>query len=299
MPEPAQDSVSYDVVVVNYQSTDLLLKLLSDFKGLIHPPAAVYVVDNASRDEPRRILKKHPGVNLILSKSNLGFGRAANFGWRKGKSPLVLFINPDARLLDEDYGGLFEYLARHPHVGAVGPKILDEDGGVQGSARGFHSFWTIFAGRKGPLTRMFPDSQMVRRDVPILHSDGANPMRVDWLSGACLLVRRIDLMRVGGFDERFFMYFEDTDISRELLSLGLETHYYPKSRISHRVAGSSPEKPVSTILWFHQSCYRYLRKHHLAHNLPGRILASQLIALRCCLMAGLRHLMNLRARLAG
>jgi hypothetical protein len=94
MPNPDPDSAAYDVVVVNYQSTDLLLELLSDFKGLANPPAAVYVVDNASKDEPRRILKKHPGVNLILSKNKPGLWPGRQFRLAQGEIPPGAFHQP-------------------------------------------------------------------------------------------------------------------------------------------------------------------------------------------------------------
>lgn len=295
-PEPGSFAPVYDAVIVNYQSTDLLLKLLADFEKSVTPPTKIIVVDNNSTDEPERIRRYFPKTYLLSNEDNFGFARAANQGWRLGESPIVLFINPDARLMRKGLDRILHYLVKNPQVGAVGPCILDEDGSIQGSARGFHNFWTLFAGRKGPLTKLFPGSKIVRRDVPIMANDGMTPMEVDWVSGACVFVKRQALEQVGGFDQRYFMYFEDTDLCRGLKAHGWQTHYFPGYRLLHRVGQSSKKKPLQTLWWFHESWYRYMGKHHFPDHPFVQMVLAQIVCLCFIPRAAARLFYNLLSK---
>ncbi|MCF8033689.1 MAG: glycosyltransferase family 2 protein [Desulfarculaceae bacterium] len=284
------DQQSYDVVVVNYQSTGVLLGLLQDFRSISPAPRKLIVVDNNSIDRPERIKERFPETIVLRNQQNRGFAAAANQGWRRGDSPVVLFINPDVRLLQDSFAGVLEYLRQRPEVGAVGPRILDPDGAVQGSARGFHSFWTMLAGRKGPLVRLFPHSRLVSRDVPAMDPGLAEPMTVDWVSGACLFVKREALCQVKGFDERYFMYFEDTDLARSMKKSNLSTVYFPASLVSHQVGKSSEKRPLKSLWRFHQSWYRYMCKHHFPSSPLLQMIAAQVVGLRFLLYALLRSL---------
>lgn len=294
-PEIASFAPAYDVVIVNYQSTDLLLDILADFENSVLPPTKIFIVDNDSNDAPGRATQFFPEIYLLNNRKNLGFARAANQGWKLGESPIVLFINPDARLLQKDYSPILGYLATHTQIGAAGPCIFDSDGSVQGSARGFHNFWTLLAGRKGPLTRLFPNSKMVQRDLPILSWNGVTPTEVDWVSGACIFVKRRALEQVDGFDQRYFMYFEDTDLCRRIKKHGWSTCYVPSSRILHRVGQSSKNKPLQTLWWFHQSWYRYMCRHHFASNPLAQMVSAPIVGLCFILRTGTRLLYKLMA----
>lgn len=286
-------STSYDVVIVNYKSSDLLVELLADLAHATPPPARVSVVDNNSNDKPERIRKLFPEIILLQNPVNFGFARAANQGWKLGLSPIVLFINPDTRLLDQDFSAVLKYLSDQPQVAAVGPCILDSDGTVQGSARGFHNYLTLLAGRKGPLTKLFPKSSVVRRDLPLLASDGVTPIKVDWLSGACMFAKRKALEQVGGFDQRYFLYFEDTDLCRRFKDHGWSVYYLPFVRITHQVGQSSQKRPLRSLWWFHRSWYRYMCRHHFPANPFAQMISAQIVGICFALRATAGILSNL------
>ena len=283
-----------DVIIVNHNSTDQLCEALESVYGVMGPKTKVYVEDNASSDRPGRIKERFPKVALCVNSRNLGFAKGVNPALFKGKSPYVMLMNPDTVLKDEGWQDLWEYLEQNPEVGALGPRILDPDGAVQGSARSFHNLMTVLAGRRGPLTRIFPNSRFSRRDVPSLVSDGVTPMEVDWVSGACLVARREAVEQVGGLDERFFMYFEDTDWCRRMALAGWKTIYFPRAKIVHQVGVSSQHRPIRCILEFHKSCYRYMQKYFLKRHPWLAVPSAAMVALRFLGMLTLWSLRRIR-----
>ena len=268
------------MVIVNYNSTDQLLAALESVYRVMGPQTKVYVEDNASSDRPDRIKESFPQVDISLNADNLGFAKGVNRALAKGSSPYVMLMNPDTVLTDEASHGIWEYMEQNPQVGVLGPCILDPDGAVQGSARSFHNLMTVLAGRKGPLTRLFPNSCFSRRDVPSLATDGVTPMEVDWVSGACLVARRKAVAQVGGLDERFFMYFEDTDWCRRMGQAGWKTIYFPQAKVVHQVGASSEQRPVRCILEFHKSCYGYMQKYFLQRHPWLAVPAAAMVGLR-------------------
>ena len=180
-----------DVILVNYNSTDHLLKCLRSLydasRGLtIH----VWVQDNASRDNVGRVRVLFPDVNLIKNHGNIGFARAINRSFPQGSAPYILILNPDTIVAPDFFEPVLEYMNTHGKVGVIGPKILDIDKTVQGSARAFPTLLTALFGRKSILTRFFPDNPITRENILTSRSDGFTPMTVDWVSGACMMVRR-------------------------------------------------------------------------------------------------------------
>ena len=178
------DSPRVDVILVNYNSTDHLLKCLRSLydasQGLsIH----VWVQDNASRDNVDRISVLFPDVRLIKNHGNLGFARAINRSIFHGFAPYILILNPDTIVAPGFFEPVLEYMDTHDKVGIIGPKILDIDKTVQGSARAFPTPLTALFGRKSILTRFFPDNPITRENILTSRSDGFTPMPVDWVSG--------------------------------------------------------------------------------------------------------------------
>ncbi len=289
-PKPAasdsRDAPPVDVVMVNYNSTDALLASLESVFRALGPGARVFVQDNGSSDQPQRIERIFPQVTLSLNRANLGFAKAVNRALAQGGSPYVMLLNPDTLLPAEDYAPLWGFLEENPKAGVVGPRILDPDGTVQGSARGFHSLATALAGRKGPLTRLFPNGRLARQDLPCAESDYTCAMEVDWVSGACMVVRRAAVNEVGGLDERFFLYFEDTDWCRRMKAAGWSTVYFPEVEVVHQVGVSKESRPLRCELEFHKSCYRYLNKYGLRDKPWARPLAVALLGARLAAVLG-------------
>ncbi len=251
-----------DVILVNYNSTDHLLPCLKSIydasRGL---NIRVWVQDNASKDNVDRITNSFPEVSLIKNDKNLGFARAVNRSLFQGSAPFILILNPDTILSPGFFGPLLEYMETHGDVGIIGPRILDTDETVQGSARAFPTLLTALFGRRSILTRFFPDNPITRENILTSRSDGVSPMAVDWVSGACMLVRREALMRVGPMDNRFFMYWEDADWCRNMWQNGWKVIYFPRSSIVHFAGVSSDKNIFRSVLEFHKSIYRLFEKH--------------------------------------
>jgi len=242
------------------------------------------VVDNASADDGAAagVAAFAPAVRRIRNARNVGFGTAANQGIAATTAPLILTINPDARLEPGAVAALEAVLARHDDCALAGPRILNPDGSLQGSARGDPDMLTGLFGRRQLLTRWLPWLPVAKRNVvdpASLPVGESHP--VDWLSGACLLGRREAFERVGGFDERYFLYWEDADLCRRLRNEGLHVRYVPSAVAVHRVGHSSRTAQAASIRAFHASA----RLYYETHVAPGRwnprcALARLLLAVR-------------------
>ena len=245
--------------------------------------ARVLVIDNASRDGSDRSAEE-AGDRVVLQRntSNVGFARAINQGLAQVRSEAVLLLNPDCRLLSGALPALEAQLAMYPDCAVAGPQILDDDGAIQGSVRGDPDMLTGLFGRSTLLTRVFPRSRAARRNVRTDATSNENGVstKVDWVSGACMLVRRAALEAVHGFDERYFLYWEDADLCRRLRARGYTIHYVPEAKVIHSVGQSSRSVPGLAIRAFHRSAYTYYATH-VARTRFARGLAWVLLEGRC------------------
>jgi N-acetylglucosaminyl-diphospho-decaprenol L-rhamnosyltransferase len=260
-----QNEFTVEVVVVSYNSRDRIRScvrpLLEDSE--IH----VVVVDNASPDKSVEVLADLP-ITTIALESNLGFAAGCNAGWRATTAPYVLFLNPDATIEPAAVRRLTEVLEDDPRIGAVAPRIVDEDGSLDRSIRRFPRLTATFA-QALFLHRLFPRvrsfSEVVTDDA-----DYTRPGTVEWVSGACVLARRSALEELGGLDEGFFMYCEDKDLCRRLRDSGWRVCFEPQAECVHQGGHSAPRSSLLPVLA--ASRMRYARKHR------SRIAASVEIA---------------------
>lgn len=253
---------SIDVIIVNYNSTDYLLRCLrSIFDAARSIPLEVLVQDNDSRDNVDRVSRLFPEVRLTKNDRNLGFARAINNALEESSSPYVLILNPDTIVLEDFFETVIDYLNSHDDVGIMGPKILDSDGAVQGSARLFPNLLTALFGRKSLLTKIFPDNPITRENILTGRSDGVTPMEVDWVSGACMVIKRKAIEDVGAMDAHFFMYWEDADWCRRMWRRGWKVVYFPRPAVIHYVGVSSEKNVFRSVVEFHRSIYRLFEKH--------------------------------------
>ena len=270
-------------VIVNYNAGDeLRLALQSVAHAVGRSPWEAVVVDNASTDGSEAVAREfEPHVRLIRNGENVGFARAVNQGIAASRAPGVLIMNPDCRL---DAGAIEVLLAElnaHPSCAIVGPRILDPDGSEQGSARGDPDMLTGVFGRTGALRRLLPWLPAARRNVVAAPGGQAPSVVVDWLSGACMLARRDALEAVSGFDERYFMYWEDADLCRRLRGRGFHVRYVPAAVAVHNVGHSSRTAKAASLRAFHASAYLYYATHVAPGALnPKRPLARALLAAR-------------------
>ena len=172
-----------------------------------------------------------------------------------------MILNPDTIVFEDFFESVIAFMERNPDVGILGPKVINPDHSIQGSARAFPTFHSAFFGRKSLLTRMFPNNRFTSANILSNTSDGKTPMEVDWVSGACMVVKREALDDVGLLDERFFLYWEDVDWCKRMWNKGWKVTYYPRATIQHAVGGSSERNLIRSIFEFHKSAYTYFVKY--------------------------------------
>ena len=264
--------MKFSVLIVNYASWPLTLRCIASLQQTRYGDFEIIVVDNDSVEPP----ELPSGVRLIRNRENVGFARAHNRGIAASSGDPVVLINPDT-LVENDFFELLEgFVSENPRVGIAGPRILDSEGDLQLSARREISALSGFLGRTSVLTRLFPKSSVVKSQFPAV-TDQSRPTSVDWVSGACMVVRRETLRDVGPLDERFFMYFEDADLCRRARAAGWLVYYLPHVEIVHQTGASSRSRPKAIWL-LHKSAFLYHRKHG-AHGPFGVYSAAVLAGL--------------------
>lgn len=266
-------------IVVNYhayEELDACLASLGSQAGV----GEIIVVDQATEPAARhRVADRYPAVTWISRDRNSGFGAGVNEAARVASGRMLFVVNPDSLVQPGAPAALAAFLDAHDDVAVAGSRILDTDGAVQGSARRFPTWSTFFAGRSSWLSRRFPSNRWTRHNI--LSGSAAGEARaVDWVSGAAMMIRRDAFELVGGFDERYFLYWEDADLCRRLRSRGWATAYVPDATVVHH-GGRSSGSRLAPLASFHLSAFRYFMAHsspvaRLAAPLVGALLALRL-----------------------
>jgi GT2 family glycosyltransferase len=223
-----------DVVVVSYNSAEHLRSSVEPLCRIGW--AQVYVVDNASSDGSVASVGGLP-LETISLMENLGFAGGCNVGWRAGKHPYVLFLNPDAQIDADSLRLLVSALESETTRAIAAPKIVAADGTLQYSLRRFPRLRSTFA-QALFLHRLSPTATWADEIIrtPVAY---ASPGEHDWASGACLLVRRDVLERLDGWDAGFFFYCEDIDLCRRARDAGFTVWYEPGASVVHDGGGSA------------------------------------------------------------
>jgi GT2 family glycosyltransferase len=251
-----------DLIIVNYNSTRFVLRCLGTIRHMIEEQRVhVHLQDNGSSDGLEGISELFPNVSVTRNEKNIGFARAVNKALKVCKSKYVVILNPDTVVTDGFLSSTLEYMDEHKDVGVLGPAILNPDGSVQGSARAFPGVLTALFGRRAPLSRLLPKNPITRANVLSRNSDGVTPLEVDWVSGACMVVRRKAFSEVGLLDSRFFLYWEDADWCRRMWAKGWKVVYFPSAKVIHQVGASSSTRPIRSLYEFHKSSYKLFNKY--------------------------------------
>ena len=272
-----------DIILVNYNSTCHVLRCLeSVYTSLQEVPAKIFVQDNDSCDDVDRVNSAFPEVYLSKNKGNIGFARAVNAAIAQGSSPYLVLLNPDTMIIDSVFfSNVILFMEENRDVGILGPKILNDDGSVQGSARNFPSVLTGLFGRNCLFSRCLPGNALSRKDVVVSGLNGQKPKEVEWVSGACMVVRRKAVDDVGPLDERFFMYWEDADWCRRMWQSGWRVVYFPsRASVVHYIGGSSRNARCRSLVEFHRSAYRLFAKYASGPERLLKPLALWALALR-------------------
>jgi len=250
--------MSLDIIIVNWNTRDLLAQCLASV--FAHPPAEpfiVWVVDNASTDgSPAMVRSRFPQVRLVENRENVGFARANNQAIRQSKGDAILLLNSDTEVQAGALATLGDFLSRHPTAGAVGPQTLNPDGSLQ--------------------TSCYPAPTLPRELWRLFHLDALHPYgvyrmtgwsrrqprEVEVLLGACLLVRREVINRVGLLDEDYFMYSEEVDFCYRIRRAGWRLYWVPQAKIIHYGGQSTRQAAADMFLRLYHGKLMYFRKNY-------------------------------------
>lgn len=247
---PGQDpkDIVVSILIVNWNVRELLEGCLESVyreTRLSRDAFEVIVVDNASRDGSVAMLaERFPQVKVIANQENIGFGKANNQALADCRGRYLFLLNPDTLMVRDALDHLIEAMDRDERIAAIGPKLLNGDGSLQRWTGGsFPSVWTaschyLFLNRLLPRT--------VRPPSLYLDQDYEEPVEVDWLSGAALLLRR-SALEGRLFDERFFMYGEDMELCHRLKAKGGRILYFPQAQVIH-FQGASMKQQTGEVL---------------------------------------------------
>ena len=224
--------------------------------------AEVIVVDNGSGDNSIPYLRPgFPRVQFIVNSGNLGFAKACNQGLRQASGRVILFLNPDSIVPEDCFQQCIAFLENHPKAGALGVKMLDGSGRfLPESKRAFPSPMTSLYKLSG-LSKIFPRSKIFSRyHAGHLNRDANH--EVDVLAGAFMMVKKDVLDKVGSFDETFFMYGEDVDLSYRIQKAGYTNHYFAGSSIIHFKGESTRRGSMNYVRMFYNAMSIFVRKHY-------------------------------------
>ncbi len=251
--------MSPTIVIVGYRAYAELEQCLASLAAH-EPDVPVVVVDHAA-DQARGpgLAAAFPRITYVPRRQNPGFAAGVNDAARHaGPGPLLL-LNPDCQIAGPIVAPLVNVLAAHPEAGVIGGLIREGDGALQHSARRFPDVTTALGGRTSWLSRVAPDNPLTRRNLTTAPADGVVP--VDWVSGAFTLIRREAFDQLHGFDEGFFLYWEDADFCKRAANAGWITVYAPVAEVRHLTARASRHAPLRSLRAFHLSALRYYWKH--------------------------------------
>ncbi|WP_242496373.1 glycosyltransferase family 2 protein [Xylanimonas protaetiae] len=245
------------VVCVVYNPGDDLRVFASTLATATRHPVELVIVDNGGPTDVVSALAREGAVVLRHPDGNVGYGRAANLGAAGSTADWLVVANPD---VEWEPGSLDELLATgeaDPGAGSLGPRILNTDGSTYPSARALPSL-TVGAGH-ALLHTVWPGNPWTREYKQAEEAVAAtSPRACGWLSGACLVVRPAAWAQVGGFDERYFMFFEDVDLGDRLGKAGWHNVYVPAARVTHVQGVSWKSSPAPMIRAHHASAKQYL-----------------------------------------
>ncbi|HZZ76651.1 MAG TPA: glycosyltransferase family 2 protein [Puia sp.] len=270
------------VVIVSYNVKYFLEQCLSSLKkaieGIPALAAEVFIIDNASSDgSPDFLEPLFPDFHFIRNKENIGFARANNEMIRGCKGEFVLFLNPDTIVAEDSLAVCISFLRDHADAGALGVRMIDGAGRfLRESKRGFPYPATSFFKMTG-LSRLFPRSKTFS-SYYMGHLDDDSTQKVEVLSGAFMMIKKSVLDKTGGFDEQFFMYAEDIDLSYRIDKAGLSNYYLPATTIIH-FKGESTQKDIRYVKMFYSAMQLFIKKH-FGRNGPSFRLNMLILGLR-------------------
>lgn len=280
-------SAVISAIVVNYNAGNLLRGCVD---SLLNCPMEIeiIVVDNDSSDGSLEALLDFPQVTVVRNSMNTGFAAACNQGLRIAKADYLLFLNPDCSFVPGTLKQLIQGLQSQVRVGMVGGLLANPDGSEQpGGRRAVPTPWRSFVRAFGlshyanRWPRLFYDFHLHKQPLP------AQPIEVEAISGACMLVKREAMNDVGLWDEGYFLHCEDLDWCMRFRQRGWKVMFVPSARMTHALGGCSRSRPIFVEWHKHKGMIRFYRKF-FRHQYPGLLMGLVVVGvwLRFGMVAG-------------
>lgn len=241
-------AIDVSAIIISWNTRDILKECLERIPSSTGELSTqIIVVDNGSTDGTLEMIRQEfPSVTLIENSSNLGFPKAVNQGIEASKAAYVAILNSDTMLTPGSLGKLVDYLEAHQKVGAVGPQLVSREGHYQYSGGYAPSLFAALNELAGVNLLLAKKA----RKLFVRSKDPRQPMRLDWLCAACMVVRRAAIDDAGMFDDDHFMYAEDMEYGLRLRAHGWEVHLVPEVSVVHYGGASSAGLPEETkLLW--------------------------------------------------
>ncbi|MCX6765403.1 MAG: glycosyltransferase family 2 protein [Candidatus Moranbacteria bacterium] len=233
-------------IIVNYQSEKYLENCISSIKEkVLSVDYEIIVVNNDNGNLEAKLANE---IKVIKSEENIGFGAANNIGAREAKGEILCFLNPDTKVISEDIKSLLDEFDKNDKLAIIGPKLLSDKNEVQ--------WWC--AGKEVTVWSIILNNLGYRRDKKIWES--SKKIKCAWVSGAAMFIRREVFEKLGGFDEKFFMYFEDIDLCKKVRIAGYKVLYYPNFAIKHFGGRSFSLDRKAQKCYYYKSQKYFLRK---------------------------------------
>ena len=261
--------MGYDlsIIIANWNTKGFLATCLESIKSQTKETSfEVIVVDNFSSDgSPEFVERNFPEVTLIKNKENKGFGKANNQGLAVAQGKYILFLNSDVSINEGCLDRMFTFMERRSDVGASACKLTFPDGTLQHSCRKFPSFRVYFMMLLG-LRRLSPNRKTFREYL-MLNWDHSDEREVEQIMGSFMFIRKDVLDQVGGFDERYWMYFEEVDLCLRIWWAGWKIVHYPHASAIHYLSKSAEQwGEVKRIQEFQKSLLKYFQKNGKPHE---------------------------------
>ncbi len=236
------------IVIVNYNTTDLIssciksIKLNTELKNF-----EIIVVDNNSEDRRiETVAKEYQDVRFIFLDKNYGFGKGCNIGVQHSEAEYVLFLNPDIEVKDYSIKILLDYIKIQNNVAVCSGILVDENNNVLYSYNNFPGLLWEFREAFGIFLKSKIKKLTSRKEIK-----EKIPFEVDWFHGACILVKKVIFLKVGGFDENIFLYYEDVDLQKKIKSLGYKIICIPSASFFHLERGSVREGEAYKLYYYY------------------------------------------------
>ncbi len=241
--------IDLSITILSYNTKDLLAVCLDAiFKSTKNLKFEVIVVDNASTDQSVELVEtKYPQVTLIKNKTNLGYSAGNNLAIKKAKGEFALLLNSDTEIIGESLQIMVEFMKQHPEIGILGPKLINPDQSLQKSVGTFYSLKNVV------LTMLGLERLGFGRRSPAKFS------LVDWVSGACFLVRKKVFDQIGLLDEKLFMYMEEVEFCYRAKTNKILTGFLPEATILHQERGSSLAGRTDAIINIYKGLLYFYR----------------------------------------